>query len=185
MAAKIDFDPYEVLGLKLGDDIHHVKKAYKKIARTCHPDKAKPEDKEKAEEKFHKLKKAYDFLTDKELKADYDKIGAARLIRQKAQEEKKAQSSAARRRFVDELEKSEAPVVTKKAKEAVPKSFHEMTDKEKNIIRAMNKDIMNQHNAATQVKSKPHEKPAAPATASNGHHFDLDAAEDDVLAGLL
>uniref|UniRef100_A0AC34GW39 J domain-containing protein n=1 Tax=Panagrolaimus sp. ES5 TaxID=591445 RepID=A0AC34GW39_9BILA len=185
MPREIDSDPYEVLGLKLGESIKHVKKAYKDLARKCHPDKAKPEDKEKAEETFHKLKKAYDFLTDPESKDKYDREGAAKLVRQKAQEEKKAQSSATRRRFVDELERTEAAVVNKKPKSG-PKDFKEMTEKELNMYRSMNQEVLDQHNAKIKrMNADTHAKINKVSKNTLSDFADLRAAEEDILGDLL
>uniref|UniRef100_A0AC35FWD6 J domain-containing protein n=1 Tax=Panagrolaimus sp. PS1159 TaxID=55785 RepID=A0AC35FWD6_9BILA len=187
MPSEIDFDPYEVLGLKLGESIKHVKKAYKDLARKCHPDKAKPEDKEKAEETFHKLKKAYDFLSDQESKEKYDREGAAKLIRQKAQEEKKAQSSATRRRFVDELEKTEAAFGAKKSKPSGPKDFKEMTEKELNMFRSMNKEALDQFNAKLKRMNgeSVHTKVDKTPKSTTADYSDLKAAEEDILGDLL
>jgi DnaJ-class molecular chaperone len=64
-------DPYEVIGVARGADIGEVKKAYRKLARTLHPD-LHPNDRA-AEERFKEVAAAYDFLSDAEKKAKYDK----------------------------------------------------------------------------------------------------------------
>ena len=64
-------DPYEVLGVAKGADIKDVKKAYRKLARTLHPD-LHPGDKA-LEERFKEVAASYDFLSDPEKKAAYDR----------------------------------------------------------------------------------------------------------------
>jgi DnaJ-class molecular chaperone len=77
-------DPYEVLGVSKGTDIKEVKKAYRKLARAHHPD-LRPGDKA-SEERFKEVATAYDFLSDAEKKAAYDRgeidaAGAPRMER--------------------------------------------------------------------------------------------------------
>jgi DnaJ-class molecular chaperone len=64
-------DPYEVLGVPKSADAKEIKKAYRKLARTLHPD-LRPGDKA-AEERFKEVASAYDFLSDAEKKAAYDR----------------------------------------------------------------------------------------------------------------
>jgi DnaJ-class molecular chaperone len=64
-------DPYEVLGVTKGADTKEIKKAYRKLARTLHPD-LHPGDKA-AEERFKDVASAYDLLSDAEKKAAYDR----------------------------------------------------------------------------------------------------------------
>lgn len=64
-------DPYEVIGVPKGADIEVVKKAYRKLARKLHPD-LHPGDKP-AEERFKEVAAAYDFLSDADKKARYDR----------------------------------------------------------------------------------------------------------------
>jgi DnaJ-class molecular chaperone len=64
-------DPYEVLGVPKGADINEIKKSYRKLARQLHPD-LNPGDR-KAEERFKQVAAAYDFLSDAERKARYDR----------------------------------------------------------------------------------------------------------------
>jgi len=64
-------DPYAALGLTKSASDADIKKAYRKIARTCHPD-LKPDD-PKAEAKFKAASAAYDLLKDSETRARFDK----------------------------------------------------------------------------------------------------------------
>lgn len=73
MAAKRDY--YDVLGLKRTATENDIKKAYRKLARKYHPD-LNPKDKS-AEEKFKEIQEAYDVLSDKEKRRQYDTFGHA------------------------------------------------------------------------------------------------------------
>lgn len=67
----VDF--YEVLGLRRGASVSEVKDAYKKVARTWHPDRySDPVKKKEAERKMKNINRAYDVLTDPDKKQLYD-----------------------------------------------------------------------------------------------------------------
>ncbi len=63
-------DPYSVLGVSKEASDAEIKKAYRRIARDCHPD-LKPGDTE-AEAKFKAAAAAYDLLKDPEKRKQYD-----------------------------------------------------------------------------------------------------------------
>ncbi|WP_171136605.1 DnaJ C-terminal domain-containing protein [Ruegeria sp. HKCCC1038] len=63
-------DPYSVLGVAKDASAAEIKKAYRRIAKDCHPD-LKPGDAE-AEAKFKAAAAAYDLLKDPETRARYD-----------------------------------------------------------------------------------------------------------------
>ena len=73
MADKRDY--YEVLGLKKGASDDDIKKAYRRIAKECHPD-LHPDDKA-AEARFKEANEAYAILSDPDKKAKYDQFGFA------------------------------------------------------------------------------------------------------------
>lgn len=73
MAEKRDY--YEVLGLQKGASDDEIKKAYRRIAKECHPD-LHPDDKE-AEARFKEANEAYGILSDPEKKSKYDQFGFA------------------------------------------------------------------------------------------------------------
>lgn len=64
-------DLYETLGVTRSDDSDTIKKAYRDLARECHPDLNM--DDPDAAEKFKAVKKAYDVLIDASRKAEYDR----------------------------------------------------------------------------------------------------------------
>jgi DnaJ-class molecular chaperone len=64
-------DPYSVLGVPRSVSEKDLKAAYRKLAKAHHPDQNK--DDPKAHAKFAEVSSAYDFLTDKEKKAAYDR----------------------------------------------------------------------------------------------------------------
>ncbi|KAK3261722.1 hypothetical protein CYMTET_29384 [Cymbomonas tetramitiformis] len=66
-----NFDPYAELHLEgFGPNFtdEEIKKAYRKRALQCHPDKQKGGDKAAAEEAFQRVKKAFEILKDKDAK---------------------------------------------------------------------------------------------------------------------
>jgi DnaJ-class molecular chaperone len=68
-------DYYETLGVKRDASEEDIKKAYRKLARQYHPDR-NPGDKQ-AEVKFKEVQQAYDVLSDKKKRAQYDQFGTA------------------------------------------------------------------------------------------------------------
>lgn len=66
-------DYYKVLGLSKGASSEEIKKAYRKLALECHPDR-NPDNKE-AEEKFKQINEAYSVLSDPQKKESYDRFG--------------------------------------------------------------------------------------------------------------
>ncbi len=68
-------DLYEILGLKKGATDKEVKAAYRKLALKWHPDKHKGE--KDAEKKFKEINQAYEILSDKKKRQQYDTFGSA------------------------------------------------------------------------------------------------------------
>jgi len=68
-------DYYEVLGVAKNAEEGEIKKAYRRIAMKCHPDR-NPDD-PKAEEKFKEASEAYEILSDAEKRKAYDQFGHA------------------------------------------------------------------------------------------------------------
>ncbi|KAG9388213.1 DNAJ domain containing protein [Pyrenophora tritici-repentis] len=69
-------DPYEVLGLQTDATADDVKKAYRKLALKCHPDKAAPDEKEGANKAFQEIAFAYAVLSDDRRRKRYDLTGS-------------------------------------------------------------------------------------------------------------
>ena len=67
-------DYYEILGVSKDASESEIKKAYRKLAMTHHPDKS---DDPNAEETFKEISEAYAVLSDAEKKAQYDQFGHA------------------------------------------------------------------------------------------------------------
>src|SRR5258708_26682359 len=66
-------DYYEVLGIKRNASEEEIKRAYRQLAREHHPDR-NPGDKA-AEGRFKEVQEAYDVLSDKNKRTQYDQFG--------------------------------------------------------------------------------------------------------------
>ncbi|MDX3909874.1 MAG: J domain-containing protein [Sphingobium sp.] len=64
-------DPYSVLGVARGASEADIKKAYRTLAKTHHPDRNT--DNPKAAERFSEITHAYDLLMDKDKRAQFDR----------------------------------------------------------------------------------------------------------------
>ena len=62
-------DYYQILGVAKNASVEEIKKAYRKLAHKYHPDKGGDE------EKFKEINEAYQILSNKEKKAQYDQFG--------------------------------------------------------------------------------------------------------------
>ncbi|XP_011498660.1 PREDICTED: dnaJ homolog subfamily C member 17 [Ceratosolen solmsi marchali] len=94
-------DLYEIIGTTITADESEIKKAYRKKALSCHPDK-NPNN-PKAAELFLQLTRALEILTDVAARAAYDKV-----INARAQAKARVKElDAKRRKFKDELEARE------------------------------------------------------------------------------
>lgn len=67
------YDPFEILEVSSSSTDEQITKAFKKLSRRYHPDKAK--DKEEAQEKFVEISKAYKALTDPVARKNWEEHG--------------------------------------------------------------------------------------------------------------
>ena len=68
-------DLYKILGVSRSASEDEIKKAYRKLAKKYHPDLNKGD--KQAEEKLKSVNKAYEVLSDKNKRAQYDQFGSA------------------------------------------------------------------------------------------------------------
>lgn len=68
---------YDILGVERNASEQDIKKAYKRAAVKSHPDKAPDGEKEKYEERFKRISRAYEILSDPEKRRIYDARGEA------------------------------------------------------------------------------------------------------------
>jgi len=67
-------DYYEILGVGRDADKEEIKRAYRRLARKYHPDVNKEPG---SEETFKEINRAYEVLSETEMKARYDRFGEA------------------------------------------------------------------------------------------------------------
>ena len=67
-------DYYKILGIEKSASDDEIRRAYRKLAKKYHPD-ANPDNKEEAETKFKEVSEAYEVLSDKQKKSNYDNYG--------------------------------------------------------------------------------------------------------------
>lgn len=75
-----DADPYKLLDVSRGAGETEIKRSYRKLSLKYHPDKQtgkSADEVEKAQNKFMKIQKAYETLSDPEKKRNYDATGFA------------------------------------------------------------------------------------------------------------
>lgn len=70
-------DYYEVLGLTPEASQEEIKEAFRERALECHPDRVDQDEKDEAAEEFHRVREAFEILSDPEKKRQYDTTGEA------------------------------------------------------------------------------------------------------------
>jgi curved DNA-binding protein len=69
-------DYYQTLGVSKTASQDEIKSAFRKLARTHHPDMVKPKERAAAAERFKEINEAYEVLGDPEKRRQYDGLGA-------------------------------------------------------------------------------------------------------------
>ena len=75
-----DVNPYEILDVSPRANDGEIKRAYRKLSLRYHPDKQQgksAEDVERAQDRFVKIQKAYEVLSDADKRRNYDMTGYA------------------------------------------------------------------------------------------------------------
>jgi DnaJ-class molecular chaperone len=62
-------DYYAILGIDRNAEAEEIRKAYRKLAQLCHPDKSGKED----ASRFREIRQAYETLSDPQARAAYDR----------------------------------------------------------------------------------------------------------------
>lgn len=96
-----DSDLYGLLGVDIDADEKQIRKAYRKTALKCHPDKNP--DNPKAAELFHKLAEALEVLCDESARAAYNRVLNAR----KAAAVRHQQLDSKRKKLIEDLNRRE------------------------------------------------------------------------------
>ncbi|PON55071.1 Terminal organelle assembly protein [Parasponia andersonii] len=73
MATTTSSSLYEILGISISASGREIKAAYRKLARTCHPDVVAFEQKDASANEFMKIHTAYSTLSDPDKRANYDR----------------------------------------------------------------------------------------------------------------
>jgi len=71
-----DCDLYSALGLPPSVSAAEIRKGFRRVALSCHPDKVKPEERAAATRRFQLIAEAYSVLSDEELRKKYDGVRA-------------------------------------------------------------------------------------------------------------
>jgi molecular chaperone DnaJ len=80
-------DYYEILGVAKDATVQQIKKAYRTLALSHHPDRVPQEKKKEAEEKFKEISEAYGVLSDPKKRSMYDQYGHAGIDQQYTSED--------------------------------------------------------------------------------------------------
>ncbi|XP_017113962.1 dnaJ homolog subfamily C member 17 isoform X2 [Drosophila elegans] len=143
-----DINLYDLLGISLEADQNEIRKAYRKRALDCHPDKNP--DNPQAVERFHELSKALEILTDASARAAYDKV----LKAKKAAELRSRQLDGKRQKLKQELEERERAALHKLAKSqpysTVGKSDEELLQEQIERLRREGSRLLEEEQRAMQ-----------------------------------
>jgi len=132
-------DLYELLSVSMDSTEQEIKKSYRRLALSCHPDKNP--DNPQAIERFHQLSKALEILTDSTAKDAYDRLLKARkatIIRHRKLDQK-------RQKLKDQLEARERAAKEETLSEA------EATDRLNREIERLRKEGSKQLEAENEI----------------------------------
>lgn len=88
MATTIPPDPFKILGVGRDADAAIIKKAYRKLVLSCHPDKVTDESlKAQKQEEFHQIQQAYETIGDPEKRIRYELEQKAKKLREERDRE--------------------------------------------------------------------------------------------------
>ncbi|XP_065161478.1 dnaJ homolog subfamily C member 17 [Atheta coriaria] len=144
-------DLYEILQIPFDSTIKDIKKAYRKQALKCHPDK-NPDDKNAAAE-FHKLSKILEILTDESARKAYDRL----LKGRKEAAIRHSELDSKRRKLKEDLEAREKAAVSGQGGKSAAQLFKEEIDRlrkegSKQVEEEM--ELMRKQFAEEQVKEE-------------------------------
>lgn len=147
MANYYNKDLYKALNLTYEASLDDIKKAYRKLAKTYHPDVAKNET---DVNKFREIKEAYDILSNEDARRKYDVLhGYYREKLQREQERKEAQERTAK--YAEYIKK--AKTNAQKA-EAFGKSFNDAIDTLFKSTKTTQKKTENRQTPPKQTKKE-------------------------------
>jgi len=69
------FDPYVILGLEMGAPEDLIKQAYRNLSKTYHPDRFPDPNNDEVQNRYIKIVKAYNTLTDEIVRTNWEKYG--------------------------------------------------------------------------------------------------------------
>lgn len=142
-----EMDLYELFEIDPSSSTADIKKAYRRKALQCHPDK-NPDDPE-ASKKFHQLSKILEILIDDSARAAYDKV----LKGKKEAAIRHQELDSKRRKLKEDLEERERRATTGKGKET---DYQQILMKEIERLRKEGSLLVNQEveNVLNELKNK-------------------------------
>ncbi|XP_017101758.2 dnaJ homolog subfamily C member 17 [Drosophila bipectinata] len=147
-----DINLYELLGIDIDAEQNEIRKAYRKRALDCHPDKNP--DNPQAAERFHELSKALEILTDESARSAYDKI----LKAKKAAELRNRQRDSKRQKLKEELEERERSAYHKLERSqpysTVTKSDEELLQEQIDRLRKEGSQLLEEEQRAMREQLK-------------------------------
>lgn len=140
-----EMDLYEILEIAPSSTSADIKKAYRKKALQCHPDK-NPDDPEAAK-KFHQLTKILEVLTDEAAKAAYDRVLKGKkeaVVRHQELDSKRRklkEDLEARERFAAGIRpKSEAQQLREEIDRLRKEGSKQVDEEIQNVLRSLNEE---------------------------------------------